>query len=368
MIAAAVLSAAALLHGGDFSAAAHAYETQWRADHDADAAFALTQLALYDNRIADAQHWLQIARAAAPNDARAARDQTLIELRSDPAIDRVTAHNGPAIVPFVQTDPLPMVSVDVDGHDAYFLIDTGAPNIVIDASFAQQLGLSVSGSHEGTFAGGQHATVQQTMVPSLGLGSWTVSNVPAIVMPVGNMLGKDRTIGGILGTALFAHFLTTLDYRAGQLVLRDAGDSEQFESQAQGSGATIVPMWLVGDHFIFVHAKAGSGPDGLFNVDTGGTFGVQLTQAAIEAAGITLDSNDTHTGMGGGGVTTFVPFTTSVTLGGLTKTNLSGIYTPQGSQYGIFPFDVTGTISHGFFTGTALTFDFRAMRLIVLSP
>lgn len=366
MIAAALLSAAALLHSGDFSAAARAYQAAWQADHaDTEAVFALAQLSLYDNRLDDAARWLSLARAAAPNDPRVARDQQLISLRRDPAIDRVEPHTAPAVVPFVQTDPLPMVAVQVNGHDGYFLIDTGAPNIMLDASFAQSLGLTVTGSHEGTFAGGKRAPVQQTVVERLTLGSWTIENVPAMVMPVGNVMGNGRTVSGILGTALFAHFLTTLDYRQGRLVLRDADDSAAFEAQAQSAGASIVPMWLVGDHFVFARAHANDGPEGLFNIDTGGTFGVQLTKDALDAAHVTVNGDDARTGIGGGGVVTSLPFKASVTLGSVTKSDLDGVYFPQGDQFGIFPFTVAGTISHQFFLGTALTFDFRAMKLIV---
>jgi hypothetical protein len=45
-----------------------------------------------------------------------------------------------------------------------------------------------------------------------------------------------------------------------------------------------------------------------------------------------------------------------------------GLYFPNGDQYGIFPFKVAGTLSHEFFRGTALTFDFTSMQLVVESP
>jgi hypothetical protein len=366
LILAVVLSAAALLQSGDFSAAQQAYQADWQANHgDTEATFALAQLSLYDNRLSDAEHWLALARNAAPDDPRVARDENILKMRDDPAIDRVVEDAGTSVVPFVQTDPLPMVEVQIDGRNADFLIDTGAPNIVVDVSLAKSLGLTVNGPREGTFAGGMHATIEQAMVPMLKLGTLAMQNVPATVMSVGNLMGNRRTVGGILGTGLFEHFLTTLDYRTGRLVLRDAEQSEAFEAQAEGSGATVVPMWLVGDHFVFVRAHAASGPEGLFNVDTGGSFGVQLTKDAVDAAGITLDTEQTRAGIGGAGAMAFVPFTTSVTLDGLTRSNLDGVYTPQGSQYSIFPFTIAGTISHGFFRGLAVTFDFRAMRLVV---
>lgn len=366
MILAAVLSAAALLRGGDFFAAERAYTARWQANHaDTAAIFALAELSLYDNRLDDAERWLSLARLRDPQDPRIAQDRQWIAMRRDPSIDRVAPHQGPAIVPFEQTDPLPMVRVEVDGRSADFLIDTGAPNLILDSAFARSLGLSAGGTAEGTFAGGRHATVAQAAVATLSLGSWTFHNLPASVLPIGNVMGNGRTAGGVLGTALLARVLATIDYRRGELILQDAGNSDAFEAQARAEGATIVPMWLAGDHFIFVRAQANDAPEGLFNVDTGATFGVQLTKPALDAAHVALDSENARAGMSGGGVTAFVPFSCSVTLGNFTKSDVHGVYAPQGDQFAGFPFEVAGAISHQFFLGSALTFDFRAMKLIV---
>jgi hypothetical protein len=367
MILAAVLSAAAAFRAGDFPAATHAYTAAYQVyPDDPTNVLALAQLALYANRTGEARHWLDVARRLVPNDPQIARDEHLLQLRDDPSFDRPDDASTPDVVPLVQTDPLPMVRVRVDGHDAYFLIDTGSPNILIDSSFAEQLGLTVTRSGEGTFAGGRHASIGQATVARLDLGSWTIRNLPATVMPVPAVMGDaTHRVLGVLGTGLLAHFVTTIDYRNARLVLRSPSLSAEVERDAEARDATIVPMWLVGDHFIFVHARAGTAAEGLFNVDTGGTFGVELTRSALDPAGVSLDGDHASTGIGGGGVISFVPFTTSVTLGSLTENHVGGVYTPQGDQYGIFPFDVIGTLSHGFFRHSAVTFDFRAMHLIV---
>lgn len=373
MIAAVVLALAAsagdtAFRTGDFAQAQQAYAVQWQSDrNDVDAAVGLARLALYDNRFDQARRWIAIAQALAPNDARAGTAAHVLAERTDPNLDRVASHAGPARATFVQTDPLPIVQATINGRSARLLIDTGAPSIVLDSRFAAALGIAASGTQQGTFAGGKHAQVLEASVRRLEVGGWSISDVPASILPVRDIMGERSPIEGIIGTGLFSRFLTTVDYRSGALILRDPDDSAAFEREAAVRGATIVPMWLVGDHFIFVRARAGTGPSGLFNVDTGGTFGVQLTQEAIEAAGITLASDDTRSGVGGGGATAFVPFQTNVALGSLVETGVDGVYTPQGNQYGIFPFDVTGTISHEFFRKTTLTFDFRAMRLVIES-
>jgi len=366
LILAATIDGDAAFKSGDFAAAQSAYAAAMKADpHDLDAALGLTRLALYANDINDAEVWLGIADAIAPEDPRVAADRATIDERTNGSIDDVAPHRGPATVPFLQTDPLPIVAVRVNGHDAHFLIDTGSPNITLDAGYAQSIGLATGSAGQGTFAGGKHAATMRATVDRLELGDWTIANVPATVVSLGGATMGMMHVDGVLGTGLFAHFLTTLDYRSGRLILQDRDASASFERAASARGATIVPMWLVGDHFVFVQGRADDGPVGLFNVDTGGTFGVQLTKDALNAAHITPDASRPHGGMGPGGSVTVLPFTTSVTVGGYTANDLSGIYFVQGDQYGIFPFTVTGTVSHQFFHDTVLTFDFVTMHLVI---
>ena len=370
MVAALILAASidgdAAFKAGDFAAAQSAYTAAIQTNpSDADAALGLTRLSIYHNAIPDAQHWLDVLERIAPDDTHIAANQATIAQRSDPTIDRVAPQHGPSMVKFVQTDPLPLVAVRVNGHTAHFLIDTGAPNIVLDSTFAQSLGIATSNAGQGTFAGGKHAPTMKAVVDRLDLGGWRISNVPASVLPLPAGFAGPTRVDGILGTALFAHFLTTLDYRNGWLILEDRNASAAFERDAASKSATIVPMWLVGDHFVFVQAHANNGPTGLFNVDTGGTFGVQLTKDALDAAHIAVDTAHPQTGMGGGGAVTTLPFTASVSVGTCTVDNLAGLYFPQGNQYGIFPFTATGTVSHQFFRKTALTFDFVAMKLVI---
>ena len=145
MLAALILAASidgdAAFKAGDFPEAQSAYTAAIQINpNDADAALGLTRLSIYNNDLSDAQRWLDLLQKIAPNDSHIAANEATIAQRSSP-IDRVAPHHGPSLVKFVQTDPLPLVAVRVNGHDAHFLIDTGAPNIVLDAQFTQSLGI-----------------------------------------------------------------------------------------------------------------------------------------------------------------------------------------------------------------------------------
>jgi hypothetical protein len=352
---------------GDFTAAARAYEaTLTTSPADAEALAGLSQIRLYENRVDDAAALARRALAAQPSNPIAAATIATAQQRKDAfAADRYQISGLPPelAIPFVATDPLPVVQVTVGGRQAYFLIDTGAPDIVVNAGLARELGIEVQSAGEGVFAGGRRAPVQRGVLPELRIGPLRIANIPASVRPDGPAPSQFK-IEGIIGTGLLMHFLSSLDYCQGRLVLRPRDASAGFGPAAAGHGANIVPFWLVGDHFLFARAHLERGSEGMFVVDTGGAgFGVMATKAVLDEAGVAIDPAGARTGMGGGGAVTIIPFRSGATLGSLTVADLAGGYTPGGDPYGIFRFKVLGTLTHGFFRHSSVTFDFDTMRL-----
>ncbi len=355
---------------GDFAQAETAYTAALvRNGSDAAARAGLARIRLYQERLADARTLATQALAADPNNEVAKKVLTTVAMREGvPGNYRVTMPRRGATIRFVATDPLPILRVEVGGRSVYFLIDTGAPDLAIDKDFAAELGLKASDAGQGIFAGGQHAAMLKSLLPQIAIGPVQVRNVPVALMPLRDFALKPGIrIDGVVGTGFLRHFLATLDYPRGVLVLRPRSDSAAFETDMARKGAAIVPLWLTGDHFLFARARIGNGPEGLFNIDTGlAGGGLQGTKATLDAANIVPDESKAETGMGGGAPVRSVPFRADASLGGLTVRDVAGIYTPDGDQFGIFPFKVAGTLSHGFFRQHALTFDFAAMRLVVL--
>jgi hypothetical protein len=352
---------------GDFAAAEQAYQATLAAAPDDAAALAeLSRLRLYQDKRDEARGLAQRALQADPANAIAKRVISGAAARNAafaPDVWRIAMPDGAAEVPFVVTDPLPVVTVQIDGADHLFLIDTGAPDIVLDSDFARELGLKPGGTQTGTFAGGAQAAFEHVVLPAMEIGGVKVEAVPASVLPTRAMMAG-RTIDGIIGTGFLMHFLATLNYAEGVLTLRPRSASAAFEANV--SDGQRMPMWLVGDHFLFARGHINDGPEGLFNIDTGlEGAGIQASRAALEAAGVSLDETAVQTGTGGGGPVRFIPFTASATLGTLTVADLHGIYTPDGDQYGLFSFAVAGTISHQFFRERTVTFDFDAMAMVV---
>ena len=387
----------AMFRAGRLADARLAYEALEPAGaKDADIVLRLGELALLGNRFEDATRFLKRAIVLSPDDdkpkellaeAHYRRDQfdlaepLLREVGRTAVADKLASFRGvhpnevigaanESRVKFVQTDPLPIVSVRINGGaDILLLIDTGGSELMLDPEYAESVGLKRFGSTVGTFAGGKQRAVEHARVDTVALGDFTVHNVPVQLLPTRHLPFNvgDRSIDGVLGTVLLYHFLATLDYPHGELVLRRRTMEvlAEFDRRADGNKRYTAPMWMVKSHWLLAVGEINGRDRCLLHVDTGmAGGGFTCSEATIKAAGITL-SDQSFEGIGGGGKVTVTPFTVDeLSLGGATRNNVSGLFgaIPSSHEYES-GFRIGGIISHGFFRPFALTFDFDRMQL-----
>jgi tetratricopeptide (TPR) repeat protein len=362
-------SADAAFHAGDFAAAGRGYEAVLKSSpKDAAALAGLARIRVLENRNDQAIALAREALAVDPADASAQTTVRGAELRKADLAGSNFHFAAPlaaeTVIPFVATDPLPIIQVTIDGRQAYFFIDTGATGFGLTADFAKELGLQTRPLREGIFAGGKRAEVYGATLPELKIGSLELKDTPVTVLGQGLQLPGLKT-EGVVGADFLMQFLSTLDYCQGRLVLRPRGASASFEQAAARDRANIVPMWLFADHFIFAKGRMGHGAEHQYLIDTGmAGGGLGATKATLDEAGVVIDPSKAGIGVGGGGAVTVIPFQASATLGSMTVDDVRGMYNPNGNAYGIFPFEVAGTLSHMFFRHSRLTFDFEAMRLV----
>jgi predicted aspartyl protease len=405
----AIDSADRLFQAGKFSEAGKIY-SQIAAQNPKDysATLQLGRIALLSNRLDDAQKWLEKAiglqqgnsdakvmlaeafyrrdnfpkAAAALNGVEVSsnklvREQyptlnvAMFESFKDQTPYELHANGASTRVKFVKTDPLPLVNVRVNGgKEVIFFIDTGGSEVTLDTDFAKELGVPQFGAVQGTFSGGQHSEVGLGRIESLTLGDWTIRNVPTAMLPL-RQLSEGfgvKQIDGIIGTTLFYHFLTTMDYPHGELVLRRKDSESLGEFKAQSSAKRVtIPMWMASDHFMVGWGRVETLPPTLLFVDTGlAGAGVKLAESVIKEAGIKLEENKATEGAGGGGTLKTVPYTVhQLSLGDIKEENVPGLYDgPFPWQY-MFGFHLAGMVGHDFFKPYAVTFDFQNMRIFL---
>jgi hypothetical protein len=401
-------SADRLFQNGEFAEAGEQY-AGIAADHpdDYSATLQLGRIALLANRLDDAEHWLAKAIALRPGDADPKVMLAETFYRRDDfekavaALDGVEVGTNPLIasqyptlniaklqsfkgqtpyelhgdgesarLKFLRTDPLPLVSVRVNGGpEVTFFIDTGGSEVVLDTAFGRELGVPQFGTVQGTFSGGQRAEVRHGRIESLTLGDWTVKNLPVAMLPLRQLsegLGAKR-IDGILGTTLFYHFLTTLDYPRGELVLRRKNTASLEQFMAASGKSVEVPFWIASDHFMVGWGRVETLPPALLFVDTGlAGAGAKLAESVIKAAGITLQEDKASAGAGGGGTLKIVPYVVRhLSFGQVQEEDVAGLYDGPFPWESLFGFHLAGMVGHDFFKPHAVTFDFANMKIVL---
>ena len=425
-----------LFQSGSFGEAQRAYADIAAQDpKDFHAASQLGHIALLSNKLDDAEPWLRKAldlkhgdadakimlaetlyrkndffhaaralQGLGPDDAKLKNYLTLNEAKLESFRDedpyKFERDAGESTrLPFIKSDPLPVVNVRVNGgRDVAFFIDTGGSELLLDSEFSRELNVKPMSSVEGTFSGGQHAQVESGRVDSLTLGSWTLRNIPVGMMPLRSLSSGFgvKQINGCIGTNVLYQFLSTIDYRTGELILRkkNAANLKRFDAAGGPSGAPgvgrrsggrntqpknppganntavtngiVVPMWMAGDHFMVAWGRVNTQPISLFFVDSGlAGAGVKLAESAIQQAGIHLDESKATEGQGGGGMLKIIPYTVAqFTVGEITQQNVPGLYDGPFPWENEFGFHLAGMFGSDFLKHYAVTFDFTNMRII----
>ena len=331
-------------------------EVAYRRDDFTQAAKLLNGIDLSTNQLVIAQYpTLNVAKL------RSFNGQTPYELRG----------SGPSVrIKFLRTDPLPLVNVRVNGgKQVTFFIDTGGSEVALDTDFAHELGVPDFGSVQGTFSGGEHTEVRQGRIDSLTLGEWTVQNLPVAMLPLRQLsagLGA-KQIDGILGTTLFYHFLATLDFRRGELVLRRKDATSQPEFAAEQKGKVASPFWIASDHFMVGCGRVESLPPTLLFVDTGlAGAGIKLAPSVIKDARIKLEEDKATIGAGAGGTLKIVPYIVHrLSFGNVQETQVPGLFDGPFPWQNTFGFDLAGMVGHDFFRPYAMTLDFEKMQIFL---
>lgn len=276
-------------------------------------------------------------------------------------------------IKFEVTDPLPVVKARINrSEEAYFLIDTGAPGVMLDSAFAASVGARRFGSLEGTFAGGKRAPVALGTVDSMAIGNAHIQRIPVHIQDLGPISGAifpGRRLAGILGTGFLHHFLATLDYPKGQLVLRKSTMwwAKHAEPQWIADGQIMVPFVMAGDHYMVARGGLNGVDSLLYFVDTGlAGGGFSAPRSTLDRAGVKLLEDQAGEGMGGGGKVKIVPFVAEkLRLGGAEADSIRGLFSDVFPLENSLGFHIDGLISHGFLKKYAVSFDFQTMQMFL---
>jgi tetratricopeptide (TPR) repeat protein len=391
-----------LFQAGWFAAADRGYARQLRQDPgDAHAVAQRGYIALLSNRLDVAENFLTEAIRLAPGDAFSRGKLADCYMRQDQltraapllrqtgnAGDTAEAAQYAALsgvpyqvrgaastrVPIVSIDPLPVIEGSLNGRTPQpFVFDTGAATITFSQELADELGLTPVATVQGQSGNGQSAPLNLGILESLRIGEIEVRNLPVAwgafsePAPPGG-----PTPQGAIGTVLFSHFLTTLDYQGQGFVLRRKSQEglREFQAAARRRGYRPLPLWLADTRLFSTHFPCTLGSLNNFgprvvSMDTGGSkIGIGTTAQVAQEAGITIDYND-PVEFNGQLLPSIHP--DRISLGDAAGRHVPGVITRQQAGAGPngFQFQTIGNFTHEFFKPFAVTLDFLGMSLYV---
>ncbi|WP_455212582.1 aspartyl protease family protein [Kaarinaea lacus] len=279
-------------------------------------------------------------------------------------------------IDFIFTDPGPLLQVSINDSPPYcFLLDTGGSEILIDSHVVKTLELETNGVMHAGGNKGVSGDLVLGKVRNIRIGEMNIHNLPFYGVDISTFSSEFDNkvdIHGVIGTRVLMHFLSTIDYKNGRLILRQVNEASNCEVAYQ-SQAKFIPFWQIDTHFILAKGTLNGGEPMVFFVDTG-LAGKAFTapESVLNGAGISIDWSQCKEGP----ILFDKVKETDINIDKLTLGegenevvvhDLIGVAMDKpprllGNLLGI---QIDGLISHAFFRNYALTFDFVNMQMVL---
>jgi predicted aspartyl protease len=196
-------------------------------------------------------------------------DQPKIKIYSDPVI---TADSSNIIIPFSRAGNLILVQGKVDTTEGNFILDTGAPNLVLNLTYFRGYPSVYSADKDQGGITGSVAGVEKVAVEKFALGGIKYYHLEADRINLGHIENsKGVKILGLLGMQLFRRFEMIVDYQKNLIYLhlidkKEAG-TYRHEMLKDTSTYNTFPIDIMEDKII-VHSEI-AGKKLLFLIDYG---------------------------------------------------------------------------------------------------
>jgi hypothetical protein len=137
----------------------------------------------------------------------------------------VSSDSASCIIPFTRIGNLILIRAKADTATGFFVLDTGAPGLVLNITYFRHY--PSSNPSEGGGITGVATAASRTMVDSLRLGPVKYAHVDADLINLGHIENsRGVRIYGLLGMELFARFEMIIDYGASVIYLHLIGKKE----------------------------------------------------------------------------------------------------------------------------------------------
>lgn len=132
----------------------------------------------------------------------------------------ITTDSSSCIIPFTRAGNLILIAARVDSVMGNFILDTGAPNLVLNITYFRDYPVTASSDQEQSGISGSASPRLQTEINQLTLGPVKYKKVEADLINLGHIENnKGVKILGLLGLQLFRQFEMIIDYEKSVILL-----------------------------------------------------------------------------------------------------------------------------------------------------
>jgi clan AA aspartic protease (TIGR02281 family) len=248
------------------------------------------------------------------------------------------------------------ISVEINGKPAVFVLDSGAGVDILSTDSAKRLGITAIPSNDYIImlgAGGD-AQAWPARLETLKVGDVLLKGSSVVLADLPRVLKAD----GVLGYEFLQQFVTTIDYQAQTVTLRDAP-----ASPAEG---TVLPMTVMGKLPV-IDADL-DGVRGRFMIDTGDSGSLEVNSPFVKRNHLRNKYTphlDMVTGVGiGGEDRSSVVRIPSLKVGALTIKKAIGNLSLQ-KEGGFSRSDIAGAFGYDVLSRFRITLDYKNKKVIL---
>ncbi len=153
---------------------------------------------------------------------------------------------------FRRPGALPLMKLEVNGHEVEFILDTGGDRLYVDRDVAERIGIRRIHERQARYAytGGETVDEPLGVADTVKLGEVTLRNVP-VICATWKALGA---LGdGVVTTQILKQFLSTVDYGKGEITLRERSPRgrEQLLESFGDQELHRLPFFMAKTHLMF---------------------------------------------------------------------------------------------------------------------
>jgi len=194
--------------------------------------------------------------------AREVRDTSLMQRFPTLKIPAEVLDSVSCIIPFTRAGNLIIVRAQADTSSGNFILDTGAPGLVLNITYFRDYPATLITDAEHSGITGSSPFVNQTELKTFSLGALNYFKIKADLTNLGNIENsKGIKILGLLGVSLFKDCEMIIDYATNLIyihrITRKETSTYQNEMLKDVAAYNVIPMDLTDDRIIVGAQTAG---------------------------------------------------------------------------------------------------------------